>query len=501
MRNLKPLALAASLSLAAGPTAATSVPTTTPTEAPAPKYSKETLTALRKTIWQVEHMPESERLQARAWRHRLEVLNVLWEDTGRYEGSSVGPNISDVTLLLRAPTNAAGTRTREHLLPVLRAPNFTDKTADLPADSLWVKVGNQSAGAQLVTVPLSEVLKNIREYVSDADSIKGSGDLSAPRDTHYLVSAQHVFVPIPDEGKIEFTPVIFNYQSSHRSPAVLTLLVTRQGTSVAAIDYGDGATPDGAQRLYFNNKGQKTTLTAERKSVVKERIESGNATAQDEGALDEGADMMMIVQVPLKVRRPSSFGMGYGYGVGGLGLFGTGAGGSGSGPMPAPVMPSMSAKKESLSGAALGDAVASRGRSSDVEQAVLGYGEDLGDFSEGRGMRLERDARFPVRVTVQFYKATSNGVVSDDDLRAAKAEIDKVYAKADYTGSLVVAQGKRTRPTDWHLGHTQPVPVLTKTLVMPAPVELEADLGSDLGAAADEPAPSVVSHVKAWLFG
>ena len=62
----------------------------------------------------------------------------------------------------------------------------------------------------------------------------GSGDwlVSAPRDSHYLVSAQAVFLPIPSEGRAEFTPVLFNYQSYPESPAVLTLLLK---TLVAAV--------------------------------------------------------------------------------------------------------------------------------------------------------------------------------------------------------------------------------------------------------------------------
>ena len=39
-------------------------------------------------------------------------------------------------------------------------------------------------------------------------------------------------------------------------------------------------------------------------------------------------------------------------------------------------------------------------------------------------LKLERDARFPVRVTIQFYKATSNGVVSDQDLADAAGTIN-----------------------------------------------------------------------------
>ena len=72
--------------------------------------------------------------------------------------------------------------------------------------------------------------------LSDPDSLLGSDDLSAPRDTHYLVSAQHVFMPLPRRGQAEFSPVLFNYQSSPRNPAVAVLMISRQGTSATIID-------------------------------------------------------------------------------------------------------------------------------------------------------------------------------------------------------------------------------------------------------------------------
>jgi hypothetical protein len=514
-------ALTAAAVLAAVPATATapSSSSTPATASASPRFDADTLKTLRQAIRLVERMPESERMQARAARHGLNVLNVLWEDTGRFEGSSVGPNISDVTLQLREPVDTQGTRFRQRLLPVLRHPNFSDKTADIAAEKLWVKVGNQSAGAQLVSVPLTEVLKNLREYVSNPESIKGSGDFSAPRDSHMLVSAQHVFVPIPQTGKIEFTPVIFNYQSSRRRPAVLTLLVTRQGTSVVAIENdGTDAITDwdsgmSGQQLFFNHKGHKTTLTAERKSDVKARIEAGLATAQDAGALEEGADMMLIIQVPLKVRAPRND---WGYGT--LGAMGTGAGGYGlgigglGGGMPAPAKSSSAPMAEMESkgaGVGMGDAGGGRGRRSDVEQAIIGHGDDLGEFNEGHGLRMERDPRFPVRVTVQFYKATSNGVVSDDDLVAAKRQIDQVYARGDFVGSLVVPEGQRHRPTDWHLGHTQPVPIVHKTTTLPTPDDLDTgDLDAVDSAVTTtstaetvEATPSRWARFKAWLLG
>ena len=55
----------------------------------------------------------------------------------------------------------------------------------------------------------------------------------------------------------------------------------------------------------------------------------------------------------------------------------------------------------------------------------------------------------PVRVTVQFYKATSNGIVSDIDLDSISRSIGSVYEHADFVGSLVLPEGDPRRPTAW----------------------------------------------------
>jgi hypothetical protein len=39
--------------------------------------------------------PESQQL---ARKYGLQILNLTWEDTARYKGSSVGPNISNMTI-------------------------------------------------------------------------------------------------------------------------------------------------------------------------------------------------------------------------------------------------------------------------------------------------------------------------------------------------------------------------------------------------------------------
>ena len=154
----------------------------------------------------------NEQAIALASKYGLNILNVTWEDTGRYQNSSVGPNISDVTIQVQHQDP----NTREPrltLMPVIRYPNFSDKTADISLDKFFLLVGNED-GSGLHKVSLREYLGDIRRYLSEPGSWAGRGDsLLAPRDSHVLVSAQAAFLPVPQQGTAEFNPVIFNYQS------------------------------------------------------------------------------------------------------------------------------------------------------------------------------------------------------------------------------------------------------------------------------------------------
>jgi len=364
----------------------------------------------------VTNMPTNTSLRSRASERGLDVLNVLWEDTARSGGSAYGPNISDVTLQV---LSGEGDDRQAHLLPVLRFPNFTDRTADLRMEDFWIRVGNEIDGEELRAVPLYDVLSDLGAYLSnppDSPTI----NLTAERDTHVLVSAQHVFLPVPQAGEATFTPVIFNYQSAPSHPAVLTLLVTREGTSVTVIEnrYEERSSYGGGQQLFYNAAGERAPFTAERLSDVRERITTGQAREADAGALDPGADVLLFIQVPLVHAN-----QGFLEGLDGIDMFSDDY----------EMMP-MAAEMETPS---------------DVEQAVLGHGETEGPFVELNGLTIERDDRFPIRVTVQFYRATSNGVVSDDDLDDVRAQIEQVYEQGDYVGSLVVPEGERVRPTDW----------------------------------------------------
>lgn len=363
--------------------------------APAPSAS---------TIARVEQMVWDERVTSIAARHGLDVVNVTWEDTGRSKGSVWGPNISDMTIGVR---DANG---QLHPMPVLRFDNFADVTADLSPDDFWLRVGNER-GRALRTVSLGDVLRDTRGYLSNPWSWAGDDrSLWASRDTDVLVSAQACFLPVPQSGSATFTPVLYNYQSYPGNPAVLTMVATREGTSIQVVQNEGGYL---SEVLTFNQDGERAPFTATRLSDFREQ--GGDGTwGSVSAAGEDGLNMVLVVQVPLKQKAPPPS------------LFD----GYGSMEMSAPA------------------AGAAKSRRSDVEDAVIGHGPVEGPFDEIDGLDIERDPRFPVRVTVQFYKATSTGEVTDEDVRAIRRQIDRVYDDARYVGSLVTG-GYTGRPTEW----------------------------------------------------
>jgi len=346
-----------------------------------------------------------------AQSYGLNIVNVMWEDTGRYKGSTVGPNISDVTIQVQH--RDPGTRQYQlSLMPVIRYPNYSDLSADVPLDQFYLLVGNEN-GEPLQKVSLREYLGNFRSYLNRPNSWLGERDsLLAERDSYALVSAQAAFLPVPAQGKAEFNPVIFNYQSSQGNPAVLTIIATREGTSATIIDNMRDAFPAGfswGQRLFFNQDGERASFTGERLSDFTTR--QGEALGEAPAAAGEsGLNMVLVIQVPLKYKEP---------------------------PM-----------REMTFEAGLMYSVAAPMAKSDVEAAVIGHGPVEGPFTEIDGLEIERDDRFPVRVTVQFYKATSNGAVSEADVQEIASQIQRVYQDAAYVGSLVV-EGETGRPTEY----------------------------------------------------
>lgn len=375
---------------------------------------------IKKTV----DMVHDKAIQRLAEKHGLRVLNVTWEDTGRFDFSSVGPNISDMTIQVQH--RIPGREDFElSCMPVIRYPNFADVSGDISPDEFFLLVGNEK-GQPLDKITLRELLGNLRTYLHDSQSWKGERTslLAGDRDSHVLVSAQACFLPIPKDGIAEFNPVLFNYQSRAGDPAVLTILATREGTSITVIDNvrdGFDAGRTWGQRLFFNQNGERASLTGQRKSdfLAESQGQQKTEGAAEKEADREGLNMVLLIQVPLKQKRPETFRM---YSAG-----------ADTGMMYCCAMATPS----------------------DVEEAVIGHGKVEGPFKEIDGLDIERDERFPVRVTVQFYKATSNGVVSQRDMADIAAQIGKVYQEANYVGSLVV-DGRTGRPTEYVGSRVEP---------------------------------------------
>lgn len=338
------------------------------------------------------------RARALAKRRGLDVLDLTWEDTARFEGSSVGPNISDMTIMVEHAQ-------RRSCMPVIRYPNFGDRTADVRLDRFGVLVGNE-AKSPLRSVSLAEYLGDLRRFLSRPDSWSGARRSLLADDTHALVSAQACFLPVPTSGRATFNPVLFNYQSAAGAPAVLAVVATREGTSATIIDntrdgFSSGAT--WGQRLFFNAGGERASFTAERASTFAGDELDGPVTS----GTAHGLNAVLLVQVPL-------------------------------------VRPERHRASLAVESCAMPMGCARRGGG--IEDAVIGHGEVEGPFTEIDDLAIERDPRFPVRVTVQLYRATDTGTVDEAAMADIERDISRVYADADFVGSLVV-NPNRDRPT------------------------------------------------------
>lgn len=379
--------------------------------AAAPRYSQPTY---GEVVERVAGMTWDSQVCEYASNYGLDVVNVTWEDTGRYYGSCWGPNISDLTIQVHHEDPSTG-GTSLTCMPVIRYPNFYDLSADLDPDRFFMLVGNER-GDDLEPVSLTDYVDGFRGFLHDPSSWRGSrSSLLADRDSVVLVSAQAVFLPIEESGTATFNPVLFNYQSYEENPAVLAILCTREGTSATIIDNTRDPVPGAwswGQRLFFNDDGQRACLTGERISDFS-GDDSDDLTVSASG--EEGLNMVLLIQIPLRQRDPA---------------------------------PTWFDDVQCCEAASSGVGGASMNRS-DVEAAVVGHGDLEGPFTEIDGLRIQRDPAFPIRVTVQFYKATSNGVVTERDIREIRDQIARVYEDASYIGSLVLPEQGSYRPTDW----------------------------------------------------
>lgn len=296
-------------------------------------------------------------------------------------------------------------------LPVIRSPNYTDLTWDIPIEKIPLVVGNEK-GSNLHVVTLKEYLANFRNYLNKPTGWKGNRvSLLAPRDTHVVTSAQACFLPIPSSEDAKFNVAIYNYQTTADNPAVLAIVASSKGTSAQVLGQNSG-------KLFFNNNGERCSFVGQRLSDF--RMEQGQTDDLSAPMTQEEKqqNMLLIIQVPLKRKQVvrnylKNEGVKYKKSMASAS--------------------SVMKKKEK--------------ESSNVEDAIISIGESEGAFTEINNLEIERDESFPVRVTMQFYKATDNGVVNEQNIKQISEQIQGARKNADFIGSLVVA-GTTNRPTE-----------------------------------------------------
>eukprot|EP00697_Spironema_sp_BW2_P017612 gnl/Spiro4/9359_TR4937_c0_g1_i1.p1 gnl/Spiro4/9359_TR4937_c0_g1~~gnl/Spiro4/9359_TR4937_c0_g1_i1.p1 ORF type:complete len:462 (-),score=-15.97 gnl/Spiro4/9359_TR4937_c0_g1_i1:82-1272(-) len=326
-------------------------------------------------------------------------------------------------------------------MPVIRQPNFTDLTWDVPMDKIPLVVGNEH-NDPLYQTTLKEYLKDIRSYLSKPNSWKGNEKslYCEQRDSQVIMSSQTCFLPVPKSTECKFNVALMNYQSTQYNPAVLAIVATSNGTSAQLITNAGGWN---GQKLFFNNNGKKASFLAQRLSD--NRLEKGLSLDNPISEKEKQQNMVMIIQVPVNVKaknvnRPHKINF----------------------PPQQPQVQCMincipnsydinddyfkeENEQENFNFGKI--QLRSKKEKSNVEHAIIKVGEDEGEFPDFNNFEIQRDTKYPVRVTLQYYKATSNGVIDEEVISQISNELKESRKYATSIGSLVV--NNSNRPTEF----------------------------------------------------
>ena len=313
----------------------------------------------------------------------IESHSVAWEDSARDKGSCYGPNISDMTLCVN-----------NSRMPIIRKPNFSDVTYDLSIDFFKVCVGNES-GKNKKIISIKELIQNISIYTNNY-SIK---DLLCARDAHILSSAQCCLLPCKENSSINFSVDLYNYQSIDDDPAVLVITSSKEGTSIQVLDSHN-------EKLYFNDNGEAYDFKAERLADVRKR-----RTGEDHEVVTKYSDMsseeklentIMVFQIPLKRKQKIVY---------------RGMCEADCCTTCAPIYRSAQAKG--------------------VDMAVLSKGNHKGKYKGTKNLELERDTRFPIRCTFQWYRVTDSSSIDEAVVQDIANQFRLFEENAAAYGSLV----------------------------------------------------------------
>jgi hypothetical protein len=418
-------------------------------------------------LQKVVSMPYDTRARALVAAKDMSLVTISWEDTSRSKNSAWGPCICDFTLQVDGKA-----------MPVIRSStNFTDVTWDVPMDKVKLRVGNET-GAALNMVTLDTYLKDAAQYIDPSCPSLHAGE----RDVNVIMSSQACFMPLPEDSDAhrDFYVAIYSYQSMAQHPAVLAIIATVNGTSAHIVTNDGSFSKPGSfgstryQLLSHNQNGKSHPLTIQ---LLKQyRKEKGQTENLDAPITDEEKlyNSVMVIQVPLKVPKRKS--MGFGNGVfpeiafiPSPVAFPKGATPFSFGPNPTHVREAAYSSEDmgfdlfgdgEIPQSADGDfpeddefdrPVATRGAST-TRDGIVAIGREDGPF-HALGLpakKIERDPRFPIRVTFQDYKTTSNGVIDDMDVAMIASQRDEHRTKYCVPGSLssLVTGGDTKRTTE-----------------------------------------------------
>lgn len=351
-------------------------------------------------VCQTPYSAESCRIASQAG---LNINSVSWEDNARVKDSCFGPCISDMTLSVEGRD-----------MPLIKnTSNFEDETWDVELENIPLVVGNED-GTMLRTVTLREYLSNFRDYLHNPAAWPGTQKslLVEGKDQHAIVSAQACFLPMPAEGDAKFNVAIYNYQSMPADPAVLAIVASANGTSAQVLDSGS------IMHLYHNNNGQRASFIGQRLSKYRRETGSDRPVGAPMSESEKQQNMLLIIQVPLKQKMINNF----------------------------RTQGFLECCSSSDDCCDIDDECedGDEGMLVDVESAIIKVGEDEGPFAEINNIEIERDERFPIRVTLQYYKATSNGAVNAAVMDTIAKELQAARKWAVAISSLVTETTNRT---------------------------------------------------------
>jgi hypothetical protein len=319
------------------------------------------------------------------------VQSVTWEDTGRSKGSCWGPNITDQTLVVDGIP-----------MSVIRKPNFTDETCDVPIEKFTLRVGNET-GSPLSTMTLKDYLVSKGWY--------------RERDSQIMVSTQCCVLPI-EKGSCKFGVNLYNYQTQKDDPSLAVIVSSPEGTSTTPITIQSG------QTLFFNKNGRSHAFEAKRleDDRLERKVESLPKFELTEE--EKQRNMLLVFHVPLKYTERSR---GVIFDVCSL---------------------QSCSNDESIAACEIGSSK-SKKRSRGFDAAVLKVSDkDEGEFSGLiPGVTYERDDRFPIRCVVQNYAATDSTEVDDTVIDYVVKRLSTVYGSSTAQGSHVVDTGDKNRVT------------------------------------------------------